>query len=531
MKEAERTSTAGETVSERIRTESAGEYSLPDYRPEIRRILAVDTRVLPSGSYRRAGRAEHAGVCVHTVLYAGEDGSLASFEVTTEYGYSFSVPEDAVCASPPPSVESVSCRLTSPRRVSLRASLTATPRVTPAPKYGDDPEGLLSESGVHVARQPITLLTSSVLTEEGVRCRGTVQAPGSLEVLLVRAKPTAVRAETEGGRIAFSGEVAVTVLAKGNGRLPETVNIAIPFEASLSAEALPPAEQTVARAYVTALDLGCAPNDTGGTAFTAELALTLEAEVIYRREISPIIDLFSVKTPLKCRRETVGISETVKIEEHECKVEAAISRTESDSEEALAVIDTSARFIPLGIERGEGELTLSGNLQIESALALGASDPDGRLGHMALGFSQAVTLTLPVPPSLSDAEPEAEVTVVSVSGRLESQAYLASALLSVSIRYTRHRHFTLVVGAERAGEDYPPLPSAELVAVYPLDGDSLFSLARRYRVSPEALASENALPESALADATLPSSLDGRACLTVSYLGAVADKCASDAEN
>ena len=88
-----------ERAGDKLRVESVGEYSVPDYQPQIRRILRVRTRVLPSGRYRRGGRIECAGLCVHTVLYSTDDASLATLDVTSEYNFSFPAADDATVLS------------------------------------------------------------------------------------------------------------------------------------------------------------------------------------------------------------------------------------------------------------------------------------------------------------------------------------------------------------------------------------------------------------------------------------------------
>ena len=62
-----------DVCGEVITSEAAGEYVLPDYQPEIRKILHVRAAVLPSGKYLGGAKAEFAGTVAHTVLYTDAD--------------------------------------------------------------------------------------------------------------------------------------------------------------------------------------------------------------------------------------------------------------------------------------------------------------------------------------------------------------------------------------------------------------------------------------------------------------------------
>ena len=48
-------------AGEYIFTETSGDYILPDYLPEIRKILKVTSKVIPAGKFISGGKAEFAG--------------------------------------------------------------------------------------------------------------------------------------------------------------------------------------------------------------------------------------------------------------------------------------------------------------------------------------------------------------------------------------------------------------------------------------------------------------------------------------
>ena len=106
-------------------TECGDEVTLPDYYPEIRRVVSVLCRVLPESLYDNGETAEQGGVVAFTVLYLGDDGALTAFPITFDYSVMVQLPRDGDVGiySPDTVAENVTCRATGPRRLSLKARL------------------------------------------------------------------------------------------------------------------------------------------------------------------------------------------------------------------------------------------------------------------------------------------------------------------------------------------------------------------------------------------------------------------------
>ena len=112
--------------------ELSSDFSLPDYQPEIKRLLRVKATVLPPDRYVGSGNADFSGSVEYQVLYAANDGALYS---TTELGeYHFSVPVEMT--SDFEWNEGIGCdcelipehtvgRLSAPRKFSVKCRLKA----------------------------------------------------------------------------------------------------------------------------------------------------------------------------------------------------------------------------------------------------------------------------------------------------------------------------------------------------------------------------------------------------------------------
>ena len=134
-------------------SEVSGDFTLPDYYTDIRRILCVTPTVLPAAKYVGDNTAEFNGVVDYTLTYVGGDGEIYSIPLSSDY--SFNVPLDKVDGAEDVSalcsiaVESVNTRVSAPRRLSIRSRIRPNVRI-----YAKLPSGVGCEtdgciSGIH----------------------------------------------------------------------------------------------------------------------------------------------------------------------------------------------------------------------------------------------------------------------------------------------------------------------------------------------------------------------------------------------
>ena len=92
------------------------DVSLPDYIPEVRRIVGVRANPTVDGKYMTGDSLETDGCVTYTVLYTDGDGKLTQFSQTTPYTGKIPVQEDVQPAAMvvSASAEQIGCRVTAP---------------------------------------------------------------------------------------------------------------------------------------------------------------------------------------------------------------------------------------------------------------------------------------------------------------------------------------------------------------------------------------------------------------------------------
>jgi len=115
------------------------DFTLPDYQPEIKRLLKVSATVLPPAKYIGDSEGEFSGNIDYFVHYIGSDNQIYCAPLTTEY--KTTVPMDKnelplvnMTADAEIIPENVGGRVTSPRKLNIKCRLKTRARM-----YGDMP--------------------------------------------------------------------------------------------------------------------------------------------------------------------------------------------------------------------------------------------------------------------------------------------------------------------------------------------------------------------------------------------------------
>ncbi len=105
------------------------DFSLPDYQPEIRRVIGVRASASADGKYLSGDELEADGGVTYTVLYVGADGAICQTSQTSSFTGHIplaSDDEDRYSAADlilSCSADNVVCRVTAPRKITLSSKV------------------------------------------------------------------------------------------------------------------------------------------------------------------------------------------------------------------------------------------------------------------------------------------------------------------------------------------------------------------------------------------------------------------------
>lgn len=170
-------------LSHTTQTDVTEDFELPEYQPEVRRIVGVQCSVTRDNAFLEEKSIAVSGCVLYTVVYLTSEGGLSSLPFYTTWEMQVPSPEglsvDAlhlVCEG-----ENALCRVTAPRRITLSArvklhclALGDTDCATTAPT-----DTICHTEEIPVVRMQTCRGTGSVSGETGggkvITCQGHVQ--------------------------------------------------------------------------------------------------------------------------------------------------------------------------------------------------------------------------------------------------------------------------------------------------------------------------------------------------------------------
>lgn len=227
--------------------ENTVEYSMPDYQPEIRRLLRVKTTIMPPSSYVGGGKAEFSGNVRYDVLYSGSDGGLYSVNFSDVYELSAPIDSDSeidysdelisFCEVEPDSVVS---RVIAPRKLSIRCRLHGHIRA-----YGSKSldEKIMGEASMGSIQRLCETAQSARLcrpVNENFEVVDEIIADGeALRIAGCDASVFVADSTVRQGSVNCGGDVILRILVcdeSDENAVPSVINRKVPFRLSVESD-------------------------------------------------------------------------------------------------------------------------------------------------------------------------------------------------------------------------------------------------------------------------------------------------------
>ncbi len=225
------------------------DFVLPDYYPEIRRIMGVRCTAAAEGKYVSGDEIEADGDVTYTVLYTDGDGEICQVSETTQYtaglplkniGSEGASPDGIVLDT---SADGVVCRVTAPRKITLSSKVKTNARSTIVQSVGDY-AGYAADGTNEAAQAVVRRKVKEVCSAEIMELRGSSVVEGEIRqregmsLVSAYAEICASDVRISGGNVSVKGDAYAVVLLKGSGdgekyvtaksRVPVDVTLPIP---------------------------------------------------------------------------------------------------------------------------------------------------------------------------------------------------------------------------------------------------------------------------------------------------------------
>ena len=287
-----------------VTTDISNDYTLPDYEPEIRRILNVSSVVATPAKYISATGAEFNGNADYNVLYVGVDGELHSISLDAEYSFSMPIDIDGfdfnegIISCTDSAVQSLSTRLTGPRKLNIKCRIKSHARA-----YGT----LILDEKVNggVPRDSVEILEENCENARLVRGSSDILEL-SEEFIRDSSNTRIVSADSNvfissvtpyDGSVNVQGEAYLKMLCADDSESCMHSNLTqrIPFSISMDLDDITPKSLCSAKGYVSDLSVS---NDDGRV--ICDMGIFVDVEGQSSTTVKYVKDMYSTQKHSNC---------------------------------------------------------------------------------------------------------------------------------------------------------------------------------------------------------------------------------------
>ena len=495
-----------------LSAECGVEYTLPDYMPEIRKLLRVDARPIPSGRYFNEETAEFSGIVAFTVVYSDDEGKLSAVSQNGEYTLSCRQRDSLRDAFPDVELEGVACRLYGPRKIGLRTTVRGRAELltdAALPRYPDAALQMLSTR--HEVREcrsvaPTELSFSDGLAIPGISPEGMRLLSCDGALLFEEARPIA-------DAVRLRAVAHIRILATAEDERPLSYTVKIPLECELVADGARPSDWCLPIGCIATLNVHPTGDGEGGCRLEIDGVAECGARLYANREIWVASDMYSPDYRIEKSTKTLSLERILGTSFGNYTV-SGTSPFSAAEECAAHIPDAVASAVIRKVSTEGGRPVVLGDVKVKLLLVGAPEGEDGRGSCTAAEISHPFRIECALcVPEESEIRYTASVTPIAVRPRIEDTGYGADTELSLSLVATCEDSVTVVDRVALFPEEPFARQEGTIRVIYPSGEDTLWSLAERTHTTPSALAEANHLPYTDNAEAALPTSLDG-----ISYL-------------
>jgi hypothetical protein len=202
--------------------DTSEEFSLPDYVPEIRRLLNVRAQVLPESKYiadKGSGSVlEFGGTVTYLLIYTDDEGNLCSLPLSSSYEAETGLASHPSLVLIDTSIDSLSSRVNAPRRITVKSRLKSKISGWENASYAEDTSG--KSTAEEMTTQRLTkeekVMSLQQISMQNIRVSDKLDTQGeeNLRPLWCDATAFVTDARVQNGSVSVRGKMKVRCLCK-----------------------------------------------------------------------------------------------------------------------------------------------------------------------------------------------------------------------------------------------------------------------------------------------------------------------------
>lgn len=477
-------------------SEISGEYTLPDYLPDVRRILRLTPTPRITGKFMNGERLELEGEVTMTLLYLSEDNTVCAFSAVLPYSNSTAVSglDESTVITAKLHVLAPVCRLSGPRKCMLRAKPSLYIRALSEHSLIPDTAALPDADIRALCTCDKPLPAASICSTQRTDLRYAEDLPVSdgviASVLSCEVIPAVRECRASDGHAVCKGEFLLSALCSimsDAGPVCRTVSRRVPFTETLDDLAI--TEGCRCEPDITVTSVTSTVTEEGRN---LGIDFVIEAAVLCARDVtlSVMTDAFTPQHDITVQCEKHAVFRPVKCTGAVFSAGTDIVCDEKEIPRSVIETHTHAAFDRWEL-RGGG-LILEGMLDI----SLLCTDENGQYFPLSASVPirrEADTHGIDDPAQLLW---HAECTTESVTAKPDplSRTVHCEAELSLLLSLSEKKPYAIPHALTLSPDPLTPPPSDPLILCSPEADETVWDIAKRYRIAPAVLCEANGLP-------------------------------------
>ena len=493
------------TFEDTSHNEISAEYNLPDYLPDINRLLKVSAKITENAHFLSGDVLEYDGKLKCTILYATGDGDLKSAEFERDFSGNMSVSGTSGDCDIrfDADIETVSCRLMNPRKLTAKIKLVLKGEVYCSVITTPNIVGKLSAADeralqyrTHAAVGVEMKQAQELATPISEDLELDASLPSIDEIIAVETEPYITEFRVSDSNISYKGEIVAEILYRvvpeeNEGAEKSAMKFAsfsarIPIAGEIPAEGI--GEHPVIRASVQIGAMESRPQQNAfGENRTAELDFdySVYLDVFCNAETEITTDMYSTDYESDCEEENLSYETALCAKAFNFSADGNAAREDTDFDRIVMTTATAA------IEKTEkqgNKLVFTGTANVSVVLT------NGEGIYLSRTFPMPLKGETDAPRSVFDCAVDARACVVSAISKLDGDQIRANLEVLVSYTVTeqhtepRIRQISVYKDRPARSEKAP-----SLMLCYPSFGETLWDVAKKYSTTVSELMAANGI--------------------------------------
>ena len=475
--------------------EISGDFTLPDYQPEIKKLLKVTASVLPASRYIGDRGAEFSGGIDYYVIYAGADNQIYCAPLSAEYkidvplegsvselqnttGYAVITPDN------------VSGRVTSPRKLSIKCRLRTRARIFGDASLDDRFGG--GDGSLEVLYGLDDSARSVVSTGEMLRLSDEIVASGSGdEIRVVSADGRALVDEvicTEGNVNCRGNLYLKLLMSREDGSAPYTLTRKIPFSQLVASAGVSHGDDASARASVCEMSITV---EDGRIAI--DIGMLIECHAATLDKVKYVKDVYSTERRVDSEYRILDFPRREIAENGNFTLSESMTLEEAGIANGASVIDITGSVYPESYSFDSDRCTVSGRARYDILLENG-----GEYSSAVIEFPFKYETRSPDQLAGVPADALFSGEAVSTRARIDGERIGIDSEISMSgciFEIAKTKILDKVCFGDEIGRRV-----GEYTVCYPDKSESLWSVAKRYGAPIDTVVAANKLAREAALD-------------------------------